>query len=147
MKTFPTAKIRNVALVGHGNSGKTTLASSLVLQLNDDTVVTTTGAILDVQAQITGTGLLTKAGAATLKLGNTANSWTGGTSITAGTIEIGDTTGFSGAVTVSSAVVTALRRHTTTTIKRITSKASDEKTINRLRWRGVIDPRRTCVFS
>ena len=33
MKTFPSAKIRNVALVGHGHAGKTTLAGKLAKHL------------------------------------------------------------------------------------------------------------------
>ncbi|MFD1975148.1 beta strand repeat-containing protein [Mesorhizobium kowhaii] len=80
-----------ISVTSTGNPLASMLASSLTLQLNAATLIATTGSntTLDVQAQITGTGLLTKSGLGTLKLSDATNNWSGGTQINQGTVSFG----------------------------------------------------------
>ncbi|WP_249119249.1 MULTISPECIES: autotransporter domain-containing protein [unclassified Bradyrhizobium] len=65
--------------------------STTTLQLNSNTVITTasSAAHLTVDGLVAGAGALTIAGPGTVILNN-ANTFTGGTTITSGTVEIGD---------------------------------------------------------
>ncbi len=80
-----------ISVTSTSNLQASVLASSLTLQLNAATLIATTGGntTLDVQGQITGTGLLTKSGLGTLKLSDATNNWSGGTQINQGTVSFG----------------------------------------------------------
>ncbi|MFD1983074.1 beta strand repeat-containing protein [Mesorhizobium newzealandense] len=80
-----------ISVTSSGNPLASVLASSLTLQLNAATLIATTGGntTLDVQGQITGTGLLTKSGVGTLKLSDATNNWSGGTQINQGMVSFG----------------------------------------------------------
>jgi fibronectin-binding autotransporter adhesin len=83
--------------------GTTSTDRGFTLNLGTDSIEVTTAATnLTVTGQIIGTGGLTKIGPGTLTLTNAANSYTGGTYVTAGTL----TVGASGAVIPSGSNVT-----------------------------------------
>jgi autotransporter-associated beta strand protein len=65
--------------------------------------VTSAATTLTVSGQITGPGMLTKTGPGTLKLTNSANSYSGGTNVVAGTLIAGDPPLGTGPVTVGPA--------------------------------------------
>jgi autotransporter-associated beta strand protein len=72
-------------LSGTGVSNE--LLSNVVLQSNS-TIAVTTGTTSQIDGNITGNFKLTKGAAGTLNINGTANNWTGGTTITSGTIEV-----------------------------------------------------------
>ena len=80
----------NVSGTGAGRPVANVLASNLTLQLNSNTIVTTSGlgTVLDLSAFLTGVGLLTKNGSGTLALHNATNNWSGSTQINAGTVDL-----------------------------------------------------------
>ncbi len=73
------------------DAGSATFAGVITVNSGGGTLTnSSTSGTVTVSGQIIGTGLLTKNGTSTIILTNTNNTWSGGTTINAGTLQIGD---------------------------------------------------------
>ena len=73
------------------DAGSTTFAGVITVNSGGGTLTnSSTSGTVTVSGQIGGSGLLTKAGSGTAILTGTSNNWGGGTTINAGTLQIGD---------------------------------------------------------